>query len=121
VENILAVFDKVIFFPSEELTLTIRIYDRVSWEYGSGGKFSFIVFARILLQLHRFSVVSRVKGCFCISNVSTGVCGQHVAHELQVWWACCTVSSVSVALTAEVHSANMMVGIEEATKVGWHS
>jgi hypothetical protein len=31
------------FNNGKELPLTVRIYDRVTWEYGGGGKFPFIV------------------------------------------------------------------------------
>jgi hypothetical protein len=33
----------IYFNPDKELPLAIRIYDRITWEHGSGGKFSFIV------------------------------------------------------------------------------
>jgi hypothetical protein len=79
------------FNPGKKLPLTIRIYDRATWEYGDGGKFSFIVcqeMGRIASAFYCTIARERVKRRFLISYVSAGnitLClGQHVAYKLQV-------------------------------------
>jgi hypothetical protein len=45
---------------------------KVTLDCGSGGKFSFIVFAWKSVQLLWHSIMPKVKGRFCISSVSAG-------------------------------------------------
>lgn len=59
--------------PGKEQPLTIRIYDRVTWHYGRGGKFSFIVYQETggtTSVFYRAYPWDKVKRHFLISNVS---------------------------------------------------
>jgi hypothetical protein len=63
------------FNTGKELPLTVRFYDRVTWEYGGGSKFSFILCQEtggIASTFYRTVVSEGVKIRFLISNVSAG-------------------------------------------------
>jgi hypothetical protein len=64
-----------LFSSWQRTTTTIRIYDWVTWEYGSGGKFSFTVcqeMCGIASALHLAIARERVKRHLLISKVSAG-------------------------------------------------
>jgi hypothetical protein len=63
------------FNPDRELPLTIRICDIVIWEYGNGGKFSFIIFLKthgIASAFYYSFTGDTIRKRFLISNVSAG-------------------------------------------------
>jgi hypothetical protein len=61
--------------PSKQVPITIRVCDRVTLEYGSDGKFSFIVFQEMggsVSAFYRTVARERVKRRFPILEVSAG-------------------------------------------------